>query len=46
VWDVDPAHGEALARRIAGRNLTQGEWKYYLPGSPYEVTWPKWPSGS
>jgi WD40 repeat protein len=45
VWDLDPAHWEAIACSIAGRNLTQSEWKQYLPGRPYQLTCPQWPAG-
>jgi WD40 repeat protein len=40
VWDVDPAHWDAIACRIAGRNLTRAEWSQYLPGRPYQATCP------
>jgi DNA-binding SARP family transcriptional activator/class 3 adenylate cyclase/WD40 repeat protein len=46
VWDFDPAHWASIACRIAGRNLTQSEWKQYLPGRRYELTCPQWPAGS
>jgi WD40 repeat protein/DNA-binding SARP family transcriptional activator len=36
VWDVDPTSWEARACRIAGRPLTQAEWRLYLPDRPYE----------
>jgi WD40 repeat protein len=45
VWDFDPAHWASIACRIAGRNLTQSEWKQYLPGRPYQPTCPEWPTG-
>jgi WD40 repeat protein/DNA-binding SARP family transcriptional activator/class 3 adenylate cyclase/ABC-type cobalamin/Fe3+-siderophores transport system ATPase subunit len=40
VWDVDPAHWDAMACRIAGRDLTRAEWNQYLPGRPYQATCP------
>jgi WD40 repeat protein len=46
VWDFNPADWPMIACRLAGRNLTQDEWKQYLPGRPYEVTCPQWPAGS
>jgi serine/threonine protein kinase/DNA-binding SARP family transcriptional activator/WD40 repeat protein len=45
MWDLDPAHWEQMACQFAGRNLTRAEWNQYLPGRPYEVTCPRWPSG-
>jgi WD40 repeat protein len=45
VWDVDPAHWDAMACRIAGRNLTRAEWNEYLPGRPYQQTCSEWPAG-
>jgi len=30
---------------IAGRNLTQAEWKQYLVDQPYRKTCPQWPVG-
>ena len=32
-----------LACRTAGRNLTQEEWRQYLPGDPYRKTCPDFP---
>jgi class 3 adenylate cyclase/DNA-binding SARP family transcriptional activator/WD40 repeat protein len=46
VWDFDPNDWESLACQIAGHNLTQSEWKQYLPGRPYQSTCPQWPAGS
>jgi WD40 repeat protein len=46
VWDVDPAHWDAMACRIAGRNLTRAEWAQYVPGRPYQGTCPTRPAGS
>ena len=46
VWDVDPAHWDAMACRIAGRNLTGAEWNQYLPGRHYQKTCPTRPVGS
>jgi hypothetical protein len=46
LWDVDLADWEAMACRIAGRNLTMAEWNQYLPGQAYRVTCPQWPAGT
>ena len=46
VWDVDPAHWDAMACRIAGRNLTHAEWNQYIPGRPYQTTCPQWPGSA
>jgi WD40 repeat protein len=45
LWDVDPAHWQTSACRIAGRNLTQAEWHQYLPNRPYQATCREWPAG-
>jgi hypothetical protein len=36
VWDLDRAHWEKLACRIAGRPLKRAEWQRYLPGRDYQ----------
>jgi WD40 repeat protein len=46
VLDLDPSDWPSIACNIAGRNLTQAEWKQYLPGRPYQRTCPQWPAGS
>ena len=46
VWDIDPAHWDAMACRIAGRNLTHAEWNQYIPGRPYQTTCPQWPGSA
>ena len=38
VWDVDPSHWLARACRVAGRSLTQQEWRKLLPDRPYHAT--------
>jgi len=45
-WTVGTRTSTWIARacRIAGRNLTQGEWKEFFPGAPYRVTCPQWPA--
>ena len=45
LWDVDPESWARRACTIAGRNLTQAEWKQYLPGLPYHRTCAEWHSG-
>jgi len=45
VWDLDPTHWASTACSIAGRNLTQAEWKEFLPGRSYQLTCPQWPAG-
>ena len=32
VWDIDPDHQFEFACRIAGRDLTDSEWRTYLAG--------------
>jgi WD40 repeat protein len=46
-WTVDTRTTAWVERacRIAGRNLTQSEWKQFFPNRPYEVTCPQWPAG-
>nr|MBA2769726.1 WD40 repeat domain-containing protein [Sporichthyaceae bacterium] len=46
-WTVDTRKTAWLERacRIAGRNLTQDEWKQFFPNRPYEVTCRQWPAG-
>ncbi len=48
VWQVNtrPSTWVERACRIAGRNLTQGEWQQFFPGSRYQVICPQWPAGS
>lgn len=45
LWDADPTRWQATACRIAGRNLTQAEWREYIPSRPYQTTCPEWPRG-
>jgi WD40 repeat protein len=47
-WTVDTRLTAWVARacRIAGRNLTQVEWKQFFPDRPYEVICPQWPAGN
>jgi DNA-binding SARP family transcriptional activator/class 3 adenylate cyclase/WD40 repeat protein len=46
VWSMDPTSWQASACEIAGRNLSQAEWKRYRSGHPYRVTCPQWPAGA
>jgi hypothetical protein len=32
VWDIDPDHQFEFACRVAGRDLTESEWRTYLAG--------------
>jgi hypothetical protein len=34
-----------LACQLAGRNLSQAEWKEYLGDIPYQKTCPQYPAG-
>jgi WD40 repeat protein len=43
LWDVNPASWQSRAGRIANRNLTRREWRYYLGDEPYRVTFPGLP---
>jgi hypothetical protein len=38
VWDVDPKLWERRACTVAGRTLTQEEWKELLPARSYQPT--------
>jgi hypothetical protein len=31
VWDLDPGHQFDAVCRLAGRDLTEAEWRRYLP---------------
>lgn len=37
-WDLSPASWRAAACRLAGRDLTEAEWRTYLPDRPYRRT--------
>ena len=43
-WTVDtrPSDWAERACEIAGRNLTQSEWREFFPNQPYQVTCPQW----
>jgi WD40 repeat protein len=44
-WDPRPDTWEAHACRVAGRNLTKGEWDVLFPDKAYDVTCPDFPAG-
>jgi WD40 repeat protein len=46
LWDVDPNHWQKIACTIAGRNLSQAEWRTYLPNLRYHRTCPQWAAGN
>ena len=35
-WDLDPTSWIATACRLAGRALTEQEWRNYLPNRPFQ----------
>jgi class 3 adenylate cyclase/WD40 repeat protein len=37
-WDLEPSSWLATACRLAGRDLTEAEWRQYLPDRPYRRT--------
>ena len=44
VWNLDPAHWETAACRLAGRNLTRAEWEQYIGDlAAYRPTCPEHP---
>ena len=45
LWDVAPRAWMARACRIAGRNLSQAEWRQYMGDRPYRKTCPDLPAG-
>jgi hypothetical protein len=46
VWNMDLATWEAKACQVAGRNLSQSEWKQYRAGHPYRMTCSQWSAGA
>ncbi len=46
-WTVDTRREAWVSRAcgLAGRNLSQAEWREYFPGRTYEATCPQWPAG-
>ncbi|MBK9712551.1 MAG: hypothetical protein IPO81_14735 [Kouleothrix sp.] len=46
LWDLDAASWQAQACGIANRNLTQTEWKQFVPGEPYRATCTDLPAGT
>jgi WD40 repeat protein len=45
VLDLNPESWQLSACLTAGRNLTQAEWRLYLPNEEYHTTCPEWPVG-
>jgi hypothetical protein len=46
VWHFDLDHYRTMACQLAGRNMSQEEWKRYGPANtPYHATCPQWPDG-
>jgi WD40 repeat protein len=47
-WSVDPRRRTWVRRAcdIAGRNLTQAEWRQFFPRRLYDVACPQWPPGT
>jgi WD40 repeat protein len=43
-WDLRPASWQAKACELAGRNLTQDEWRRFV-GGDYRRACPQWPEG-
>jgi hypothetical protein len=35
LWEVSPSVWMRLACRAANRDLTEEEWRFFLPGEPY-----------
>jgi WD40 repeat protein len=45
LWSVDPRGAEAAACRVAGRNLTDEEWRRELPGEDYRASCARFAAG-
>ncbi|MGQ0600314.1 MAG: NACHT and WD repeat domain-containing protein [Anaerolineales bacterium] len=45
LWPLSPEQWSVRACRIAGRNLTQNEWRRFFPGEPYRKTCEQWEVG-
>jgi WD40 repeat protein len=45
IWDVNPESWKNKACALAKRNLSQKEWKTYIPEEPYHLTCPQYPAG-
>lgn len=43
LWDLRPEELVTAACRIAGRNLTAGEWNLSFPGKPQRIACPEYP---
>jgi hypothetical protein len=44
--DIDPASWQTQACELAGRNLTEIEWRYFFGDEPYHRTCSQWPAGT
>ena len=44
-WTADPAKIREELCRAAGRNLSEAEWRQFVPGEPYRRTCEQWPAG-
>jgi WD40 repeat protein len=44
-WDVSDSLWIERACTLARRNLTQAEWRQYIPDKPYSPTCEQWPAG-
>jgi hypothetical protein len=40
-WPMNVSAWERFACQVAGRNLTQAEWRAILPNRPYMRVWPR-----
>jgi WD40 repeat protein len=45
LWEVSVDAWKNITCRIAGRNMTQAEWRQYLTGLPYHKTCAQWEEG-
>ena len=47
LWDVNLKSWERIARRVANRNMTEGEWHQFIPNEiDYHATFPDLPARS
>jgi WD40 repeat protein len=45
LWDIDREKWKKIAARMAGRNMTQAEWRRHMGDAPYQKTFPEHPDG-
>ena len=45
IWNMSIQFWKDTACKIAGRNLSQLEWKQFFNDEPYHLSCPQWPSG-